>query len=268
MNIDYNKLYDKDFYGKLSAGMSRSAVIILGYIYSIYNPKSVIDIGCGHGAWLSAAESFGATTLRGFDGNWVKAEDLFSNNIDFVPVNLSDSLPIVNEKYDICISLEVAEHLPEGQAESFVDMLCQSSDTILFGAAIKYQGGTNHINEQWQTYWIKLFRSRGYECIDCIRGAIWNNTSVEWWYKQNTFLFIGPNNTNISANELKELEEPIFDVAHPINYENKVQNYQNTINYYHSYYQNMINYPTLRFCALCIQRWFNIKIRRIIGSDV
>lgn len=255
-NSNYNELYDKGFYEKHAAGMSSSAEIILGFIYNLYNPKSVIDIGCGQGAWLNAAESFGATTLKGFDGIWVKEEGLFSKNIDFVPVDLFDSLPKINEKYELCISLEVAEHLPEDKAEGFVDLLCQSSDTILFGAAIKYQGGTNHINEQWQTYWIKLFKSRGYECIDCIRGVIWNDSSVEWWYKQNTFLFIGPNNTSISVKELRDLEKPIFDVVHPVNYEKKIHAYQDTI-----------NYPTLRFCAGSVKRWFSNKFRRIFGVD-
>jgi len=111
-----------------------------------------------------------------------------NDNIDFSPVNLSGTLPKPHEKYDLCISLEVAENLPEDNAESFVDLLCQAPDTILFGAAIKYQGGAGHINEQWQTYWIKLFQSKGYECIDCVRGAVWSDVSVEWWYKQNTFL--------------------------------------------------------------------------------
>jgi len=256
MSDDYKRLYDKDFYEIHAAATSRSAAIVLGQVYKLFSPKSVIDIGCGQGEWLSAAESLGATILKGLDGDWVIRKNLLSKSIDFVPVNLADSLPKLNERYDLCISLEVAEHLPEERAESFVDLLCQASDTILFGAAIKYQGGRNHINEQWQSYWIKLFNSRGYECIDCIRGAIWNNMSVEWWYKQNTFLFIGPNNMYLRAEELRASERPIFDVAHPINYENKIRGYQ-----------DMITYPTLRFCAECIKHWFSIKLRRLIGRD-
>ena len=254
MDNKYNELYDEGFYEEHAAGMSSSAEVVLGLVYSLYSSKSVIDIGCGRGAWLNAAESFGATTLKGFDGSWIKKEDLFSKKIDFVPVNFSDSLPEVNEKYDLCISVEVAEHLPESKAESFIDLLCQSSDTILFGAAINYQGGTNHINEQWQTYWIKLFKARDYECIDCIRGAIWNNASVEWWYRQNTFLFIGPNNTSIQSSKLRGLEKPIFDVVHPANYEDKAR-----------VYQKVINDPDLRFCAGLVKRWFITKLRRIIG---
>jgi len=72
INSDYNRYYDKDSYRQHAVGMSNSAEVILGLIYNLYNPKSIIDIGCGQGAWLNAAESFGATTLKGLDGYWVK----------------------------------------------------------------------------------------------------------------------------------------------------------------------------------------------------
>lgn len=250
MSHNYEKLYSKEFYNKNAAGMSGSANIILGMVYKLYQPKSIIDVGCGQGAWLAAAEALGSTILKGLDGDWVNKEQLFSRNIDFTPVQLDKPLPKLNEKYDLCISLEVAEHLPEENAENFVDLLCQASDTILFGAAIRYQGGTNHINEQWQSYWIELFKSRGYQCIDCIRGAIWNNHSVEWWYKQNTFLFIGPNNKNLKVDQLKALEKPIYDVAHPVNYENKVR---------------PVNDPSFHFCKDCFNRWFSNKLRKFFG---
>src|ERR1700675_552820 len=31
-------------------------------------PKSVLDVGCGHGAWLKACHELGATQLLGLDG--------------------------------------------------------------------------------------------------------------------------------------------------------------------------------------------------------
>ena len=226
MNEDYNKLYGKDFYENHIEGMSSSAAIVLSSIYELYKPQSVVDIGCGQGAWLKAAEDLGTKILKGFDGEWVRKEALLSKNIDFVPVNFDESMPKLNEKYDLCISLEVAEHISEENAEKFIDLLCEASDIVLFGAAIKYQGGTNHINEQWQSYWIDLFKNKGYECIDCVRGSIWNNMSVEWWYKQNTFIFIGSNNTYLKPEELRALEKPIYDIVHPTNYANKVHAYK------------------------------------------
>ena len=59
------------------------------------------------------------------------------------------------------ISLEVAEHLSPGRAESFISDLCQAAPVVLFGAAIPGQGGVGHLNEQWQSYWANLFEACG-----------------------------------------------------------------------------------------------------------
>ena len=249
MNIDYHKDYSQAFYQKHVSGMSDSASVILGMMYRLYHPQSVIDVGCGQGAWLKTAESFGATRLKGLDGDWIKQDNLLSRNIDFTPVNFDRTFPALNEKFDLCISLEVAEHISERNAENFVDLLCQASDTVLFGAAIKYQGGTNHINEQWQSYWIDKFKARAYQCFDCIRGQVWDNEAVEWWYRQNAFLFIGPNNVSVDTEILKTLQMPMLNVAHPINYENKIHDFR-----------HQIDNPTFRFWAGCAKRWLSNKL--------
>lgn len=254
MSDDESEWYGRNFYSQYAAGSSRPAAIILERLFKLYRPQSVIDVGCGQGAWLSAAESCGATALTGLDGDWVNETDLLSKNIRFVPVNLSESFPTLNERFDLCISVEVAEHLPEQKAAAFVDLLCRASDTILFGAAIKHQGGTNHINEQWPSYWINLFKSRGYACIDCIRGAVWDNPAVAWWYRQNTFLFIGPNHPTLKKEELRALERPLVDVVHPMNYEGTIRDYE-----------TLILRPTFRFCLGCMRRWLNNRFHRLIG---
>jgi hypothetical protein len=67
--------------------------------------------------------------------------------IEFVTHNLEATLPL-RERFDLAMSLEVAEHLTPGRAESFIQELCGVSDCVLFGAAIPGQGGTNHIHER------------------------------------------------------------------------------------------------------------------------
>ena len=74
MPKNLGKLYDKDYYLRIIEGMSQSAAIVLGLLYEYYKPQSVIDVGCGPGAWLAAAESLGAITLKGLDGEWVIEE--------------------------------------------------------------------------------------------------------------------------------------------------------------------------------------------------
>lgn len=246
-----NKLYDTNFYSKHLEGMTNSAKEVLDLLYKFYQPESVIDVGCGRGAWLAVAESLGSAKLKGMDGRWVKKEELLSKNIDFGAVDFEESLPEVGEKYDLCISLEVAEHITENNARQFINTLCKASDIVLFSAAIVHQGGMNHINEQWQSYWIDLFNSNGYECFDLFRAVLWNNKSVEWWYRQNIFLFVNSKNAFLNLEVLRTLEKPVTDIAHPVNYENKVKGYR-----------SQIEYPTFEFCLGCIKRYIRNKVMR------
>jgi hypothetical protein len=96
----------------------------------------------------------------------------------------------VDKKYDMAISLEVAEHLPEKSAKSFVHALTRASDIILFSAAVPLQGGTNHINEQWPNYWWSLFKEHGFVAIDFLRKQIWDEEKVAFWYRQNIILYV------------------------------------------------------------------------------
>jgi len=231
------------------SGSFRSAKVVLSLLYKFYQPLSVVDVGCGLGSWLAAAESFGSQRLKGFDGNWVNKDNLLSKNIDFTPVDIAINGLELKEKYDLCISVEVAEHLPEACSNGFVQTLCKASDVILFSAAIKYQGGMRHVNEQWQSYWIKLFNTNGYQCLDIFRPVIWENKEVDWWYRQGIFLFINRASSLENINNLKNTMVPIADIVHPVAYENLYKK---------------IQYPTIRFCLNCIKHYFLNKWRILI----
>ena len=166
-----------------------SARAILKILFHYYSPKSVVDIGCGIGSWLSVCSKMGISSLAGIDGKWLKKDMLISNNFDLITHELENPIPALPE-YDLAISLEVAEHLPEKRAISFIEDLCNLSNVVLFSAAIPNQGGDNHINEQWQSYWYGLFRDNNYLGFDIIRHQVWNDEQVKSWYKQNCLLYV------------------------------------------------------------------------------
>ncbi len=78
--------------------------------------------------------------------------------------------------------------MPEKSADNIVKSLTNHSDTILFSAALPYQGGQNHINEQYFQYWVAKFNKLGYEFNSDLREEIWDNEKVDWWYRQNIFI--------------------------------------------------------------------------------
>ena len=137
--------------------------------------------------------------------------------IELITHDLKNVLPFYG-KYDMAISLEVAEHLPENRGKSFISDLCELSSVVLFSAAIPYQGGDNHINEQWQSYWYGLFKENNFVGIDLIRPQIWENINVKSWYKQNCMLYIHESKTLLFKNlekfnfPLNIVHEEIFNI--------------------------------------------------------
>ena len=89
----------------------------------------------------------------------------------------------------MALSLEIAEHLPPARAEGFIADLAALAPVVLFSAAIPFQGGLHHVNEQWPDYWAGHFKSHRFEAIDVIRLQVWNDPEVSPWYKQNIFIF-------------------------------------------------------------------------------
>src|SRR5690606_35475831 len=132
-----------------------------------------------------------------------------------------------SSRFDLSISLEVAEHLPESRADVFVDNLTRLSDAVLFSAAIPGQGGTGHVNEQWPTYWIERFAARGFRLADVVRPAIWEDDRMPYWYRQNTLLFVKESRLADAPAALREAVErgPVVPLraVHPILLEEKSQ---------------------------------------------
>jgi len=250
MTENFDNLYSDEFYSRNEEGMKNSAQTILGLLFQHFIPNSVIDIGCGQGAWLAAAEKLGTRKLIGMDGEWIRDTKLISKNIDFRPINFDNAMPKISEKYDLCISLEVAEHLSKVNAKPFIDLLCDVSDIVLFSAAIPNQGGTNHINEQWPSYWIELFGINEYKCIDILRQQIWNDDSIEWWYRQNILLFVGQNCDHIEFHEQRNREQWMNDVVHPIHYEQTIAKFR-----------SRLANPSGRLILGCIKRFIQSKLR-------
>ena len=164
--------------------------IVVPHILEIIKPQSVLDIGCGYGNWLKVFKNSGVTEVLGVDGDYVEKEKRrrFISDEEFLPYDLSKELNL-GRKFDLAISLEVAEHIPVTSADAFVKSLVNHADTIVFSAAIPNQGGQNHFNEQPLGYWIEKFESHGYHFYDPLRSSIWDEKDLFSWYKQNMILF-------------------------------------------------------------------------------
>lgn len=185
--------YDEKFYRYINQGAQVSAQSILPVVERALSMrvKSVLDAGCGEGAWLSVWKSMGAQVV-GLDGAYVNTQQLLIEEAEFVPTDLSCEFDL-QQRFDLAQSLEVAEHLPEASADVLVSSLCKHADIVLFSAAPPGQGGENHVNEQPYAYWRDIFAANGYLMYDVIRPSVLENNDIKPWYRYNMFLYVNEN---------------------------------------------------------------------------
>ena len=183
--------YDRQFFERQATESLASAREIVPELIRLLEPRSVVDVGCGVGTWLSVFPSFGVTDILGIDGDHIDGDMLLIPKDAFLPHGLTKPLQLPR-RFDLVLSLETAAHLPPTSAETFIHTLTGLGDVVLFSAAVPGQAWTRniHLNEQWPDYWAELFGSCGFCPVDRIRGLVWNNPRVRWWYAQNVILFV------------------------------------------------------------------------------
>jgi SAM-dependent methyltransferase len=209
------KDYNDNFHNFHLLDSINSAKEVIPLFFNYFKPSSVLDVGCGLGSWLSVFKEKGCEVC-GIDGDYVIKEDLVIDKENFKSFNLNEAYNL-NKKFDLAISLEVAEHILPQNAQIFIDSLCIHSDIILFSAAVPGQEGTLHFNEQNNNYWIEKFEQNGYQCIDFFRHKIWNNSKISWWYRQNILIFIKNSEIDNLLYEpiVKQMNDTINTYIHP-----------------------------------------------------
>jgi SAM-dependent methyltransferase len=198
--------YDARFMEAGSAGAAANVAAVLPLVVAEIgaSPESAVDVGCGAGAWVKELLDAGIDAV-GIDGAWTQPHLVIPRE-RFVAWDLERPLGL-ERRFDMALSIEVAEHLSPERGPGFVSDLCSLSDVVLFSAALPGQAGTRHINLRWQSYWVRLFADNGYAVVDCVRPALWDTPSgVAWALAQQCFLFVRCGTSRLGM--------PI-DVVHP-----------------------------------------------------
>lgn len=181
-------VYSSGFYDYIDAGSRRSARAVSALLLNEMKIASLLDVGGGHGAWAAEWMAAGVPDVLAVDGDYVQPDklaipqDRFSSHDLRQPVDLE-------RRFDLVQSLEVAEHLPEHLSNRFVETLVRHGDVVLFSAAVSYQGGEHHVNEQPPEYWRKRFAQHGYSAYDWLRPQLRTNQHVMPWYRFNSVIY-------------------------------------------------------------------------------
>ncbi len=213
---ELKQIYDRDFFLGHAEGAAEAAAAVAPIILEMVpGLSSVVDIGCGAGQWLAAFAHLGVGEILGLDGGEIRAA-LAIAPAQFRETDLTQPITLAR-RFDLAVSLEVAEHLPAGRGESFIADLCALSDIVAFSAAIPGQDGTHHINERWPGYWAALFAAHFYQPLDVIRPRIWKMQGIPFWYRQNMFLYANAAGRARLRNEamIGWSRDETIDLVHP-----------------------------------------------------
>lgn len=214
----------KYFHDEIHHNLKASSIIVPLLVQKI-KPKSVVDVGCGIGTFLNVFKKEGVRDIVGLDGEWVNTE-LLKKYIDIESLKIVDleKVLILGRRFDLAVSLEVAEHIKESSVDVFVENLVNLSDVIVFSAAFPGQGGQNHVNEQWPSYWAEKFGKHGYGFYDVLRPIFWDNKDIDIWYRQNMFLVLKESKKYIVKAFVDNNSKKLLNFVHPEIFESHLQN--------------------------------------------
>lgn len=216
-----NPLYNDAFFDLHTEGSRASARHAIPRIFEIIRPASVVDVGCGLGQWLAEFRAAGVPDVFGVDGSYVDRGRLQIEPDRFQAHDLSRPLDL-GRRFELAMSLEVAEHLPESAAGAFVASLVRLAPVVLFSAAVPNQGGDGHLNEQWPEYWRDKFLEHDYVVADCLRKRIWSDPLIKPWYCQNALFFVDRQRIDdyprLAETFARHGERPVLSIVHPAQY--------------------------------------------------
>jgi len=178
-------IYTPAFFAEHHATVTLSASVVAPIVIDLLEPRSVLDVGCGQGEWLQAfATADKAVEILDLQGVDIAAPEWLTRHDLTEPLDLGRT-------FDLVVSLETAEHLPESAADIYVESIARhADDAVLFSAAVPGQVGLHHVNCQPHEYWHEKFGRLGFMMTDPIRPLIANNHYVSPWYRNNIFVYI------------------------------------------------------------------------------
>lgn len=155
----------------------------LKYLKDTFGIKTMLDVGCGPGGQVRVAKELGIDA-EGVDGD----DRLVSENED-ITINVCDyTQGSFEKKVDLIWSTEFLEHVKERYQKNYMSTFsCADHVFITFAPPGKH--GTHHVNLQPSSYWIKVFKTYGFEYDENITNEIKANSTMKREFVRNNGLY-------------------------------------------------------------------------------
>ncbi len=132
---------------------------VLDLAIRTYQPKSVLDVGCGTGKSLDYFLDQGVDAW-GVEGSALAIKN--ARHPDRIEKRDLNAVVSLSRTFDLVWSYEVAEHIHPSYVDSLMTTLTRHADHVVISAARPGQGGDGHFNEQPPEYWIEKFAQCGF----------------------------------------------------------------------------------------------------------
>jgi SAM-dependent methyltransferase len=155
------------------------------YVAERFQPRSVLDVGCGLGASLLLFRALGAERILGVDG-FPSCYSLLEQEA-YREQDLNGPLEL-GETFDLVTCIEVAAHLVPGSEQVFLSSIARhAKEAILFSAAEEGQPGEGHINCRPIADWLERWRALGW-APDPFASFAFRALSTFSWLRRNPVL--------------------------------------------------------------------------------
>ena len=185
------KLYGKRFFSRRYK-LHWRAPYICDTLQRLWSFTSIVDVGCATGDIVREMQERGLDSW-GVEGSSAVCDFAVCRNLVIYDLRVPGT--ILPMKFDICLCLEVAEHIEEEYTDTFVDHLVNLSDIVVLSAAPPGQGGHGHVNCKPYEYWKDKFRLRFYDhnstAVDLFKHFLtpWKKKPGIKAFHQNVLIF-------------------------------------------------------------------------------
>ncbi len=152
---------DDYFTGREKKGWNDELERLVTALHERFAPASVLDVGCGAGAYLKLFERAGVERLAGLEGS-ERAVSL--SGMDCIACADLREYHAMIPPYALTLCIEVAPYINDKDIGNLLRTLSDGTapgGTLLFSASDRFLGGKYHVNLKPREEWIRLLEAHG-----------------------------------------------------------------------------------------------------------